>query len=786
MLKNYLKSAVRNFFRQKYIALTNIAGLSIGFICSFFIALWVADELSYDRIHKDGDQIFQVWRHMITDGEIDTYPSLGQPVAETILSDYPEVEKITFAKLDEKFVITASEGSFRERGGYANDNFFEIFSFPFLQGDPATALKNTNSIVITNRVAQRLFGDDWQSSDKAIGKTIVIDHRKEFTVSGVLVDLPHNSSLQFDVLLPARDITDRLGVADDWYYMIFSVYAKVQKGASLEKINEKIADHFIKHDEGTGTKLFMQAFEDVHLYATYRDGQLAGGRIEYIRIFSVVGILLLAIACINFMNLATARSSRRAREIGVRKVVGAQRHALIVQFITESVALAFVSFLIASAMFFPLLPVFNDLTDKHFSIVDLNGSFILSMFGISVVVGILSGTYPALYLSAFNPIAGLRSAVKQGASQFSLRKALVVFQFAISVLMILATVGVYKQLDHLRRINLGVEREGLLFVPREGALREKFEVAAQELLSRPGIAGVTTSGQDPLNIGNNTTGVSWPGKPPESYLVFFIINANYDYTQTMGMQMVAGRDFSRNHTDTHNFIVNESAAQLFGGEVIGKKIKVYGDDGEIVGVVKDFSMNSLYSPIEPVIIRFDPPNGDRLYIGSKAGQTGEALASLRSVCEELNPGYPFEYTFLDQVFEQTYQSEAIMGVLANIFAIIAVFISCLGLLGLTAFAVEQRTKEVGIRKVLGASVAGIAALLSIDFVKLVLFGVLVGLPIAGYAIREWLQGFNSRVTIEWWIFALAGGVAVLLAIATISFQAIRAAVAKPVDTLKTD
>lgn len=781
MIRNYLNIAFRNAFRQKSFALINISGLSIGLVCSFFILVWISDEVSYDRFHKDGNRIFQVWRHMITDGKIDTWTSHGQPVAETMKAEFPEVEEITWSMLSEQFVVTSGDKSFRQTGGYASPAFFKVFSFPFIKGDANKALEDVSSMVISERLAQTLFGQDWQLRDDVIGKSIKIDHRKDFTVSGVLKDIPDNSSLQFDVLLPTKDFTDRRGIADQWYYMCFSVYAKLHESASMEAVNEKVADLFVRHDEGEGTKLFLQPFEDVYLHSTYKDGQQVGGRIDYVRIFSVVAIFTLLLACINFMNLATARSSRRAREIGVRKVVGAPRRALVMQFIAESLGMTFVSFILALGVFFLLLPAFNTLTSKAISFDELN---LWGMLAITAVVGILSGSYPALYLSGFNPVVALKSSFKQRAGNVNFRKGLVVFQFAISVTIIVATIGVFLQLKHIRSLNLGLKREGLIFVPREGALVEKLDVVTNELMKRPGIAAVTVSGQDPLNVGNNTTGVDWQGKPKDSQLIFFIVNAGHDYVETMGMELAGGRDFSRAHTDKQTYIVNEVAAELMGGDVVGKMIKVYGDEGEVVGVVKDFSMGSLYSSVAPTIIRFSPESSGRLYVRTNAGQIPEALANLKAVCEEFNPGYPFEYAFLDQVFEQTYRSEVVMGKLANIFAGISVVISCLGLLGLAAFTVEQRMKEVGIRKVLGASAAGIATLLSGDFIKLVLMGVLIALPLAGYLMSEWLQDFASRIDMPWWLFALAGISALLLAFVTVSFQSVKAALSNPVETLK--
>ena len=488
------------------------------------------------------------------------------------------------------------------------------------------------------------------------------------------------------------------------------------------------------------------------------------------------------------MNLATARSSQRAREIGVRKVIGAHQQSLIAQFITESVAMTFVAFLVAMVMVVMLLPAFNYLTGKHFTSSDLNGSFLLGILGIALMVGVVSGSYPAMYLSSFKPVAVLRGKFRQrSGTAVTLRKGLVVFQFALSMVLIVSTAAVYQQLNHIRTENLGMDRENLLFVTREGALQERYDAVAQELLRQPGIASVTASGQNPLQVSNNTTSVGWPGKGPDNHQLFYIINAGYDFAKTMRMDLAAGRDFSRAFTaDSISYIVNEKTAELMGGDVVGKIIKVYGDPGPIVGVVKDFSMNSLYMSIEPTVVRFHPEWASDMYIRTEPGQTREAISGLEVVYKKFNPGYPLEYTFLDQQFERTYHSEAVMGTLANIFAFIALFISCLGLFGLTSFTVEQRTKELGVRKVLGASVVGLVVMLSRDFLKLVVIGLVVAIPITWYMTNQWLENFADRIDIGAGVFLLAGLSAILIALATVSLQSIKAAVANPVDCLKNE
>ncbi len=784
MFRNYFTITFRNFLRMKVYSGINILGLTIGLACSFLILLWVVDETSYDRFHTNGHQIHQAWRHFTTGGQTYTMPSLPRGIADEMSVEFPEVEETVITFMDQELVATSGDKNYREKGGYAGGSFFRIFSFPFIHGNPKTALQGMTSAVITERTARKIFGDDWEN---ALGRSITVDHRKEFTITGVLRDVPENSSLQFDVLLPVEDWFAREKRFGEWYFMAYSVYAKLQEGTSLEEFNRKFSDIFNRHTEENDHQIFLQPFEDVYLHSFYRDGKLIGGRIEYVRIFTAVAIFILVIACINFMNLATARSSQRAREIGVRKVIGAHRKSLITQFITESVAMSFIAFLLALVIVISLLPAFNYLTGKHLTPGNLNGPILLDIIGITLMVGILSGSYPALYLSSFKPVAVMRGTFKQrsGIAVF-FRKGLVVFQFALSVLLIVSTVVVYLQLDYNRTKNLGLERENLLFVPREGNLVERYDAIAQELLMQPGVASVTASGQNPLEVGNNTLSVGWEGKDPNNSQLFYIINTHYDFAKTMHMELVAGRDFSRAFADSMAYLVNEETAKMIGGDVVGKILNVYGDRGPIVGVVKNFSMNSLYAPIEPVVIRFHLQWASQLYVRTKPGETQQALESLKTVYQKFNADYPLQYTFLDQQFEHRYRSEQVTGKLVNIFAVIALFISCLGLFGLTSFTVEQRTKELGVRRVLGASISGIVVMLSKDFLKLVFIGFVIGIPITWYLTNQWLQNFADRIEIGATVFLLAGLAVILMALATVSWQSIKAAIANPVDSLRSE
>jgi putative ABC transport system permease protein len=789
MLTNYFKVAFRNLLRKKVYSGINILGLSIGLACSFFILLWVIDERGYDKFHANGDRLYQAFRHMTVGGQTYTMNSQPRGIADEMKVEFPDVEETVITFLDQEFVVTNGENNYREKGGFVGETFFEMFSFPFIHGDAETALKGLTSAVVTERTARKMFGDDWH---KAVGRTITIDHKKDFTITGVVHDVPANSSMQFDVLLPIEEWFAREERFGDWWFMAYGVYAKLKEGTSLDEFNAKFSDIFNRHGDADNHQIFLQPYEDIYLYSFYRDGELVGGRIEYVRIFTGVGIFILLIACINFMNLATARSSQRAKEIGVRKVIGAQRRSLTIQFITESVGISLIAFLLAVGIVAMLLPVFNDLTAKQLTPGSMSGTYLMSITGIALMVGLVSGSYPALYLSSFKPVAVLRGTFRQGPELVnSFRKGLVVFQFALSVLLIVSTVVVYLQLDYMRTKDLGLERENLLFVAREGALVDRYDAVAQELLMQPGIASVTASGQNPLDVSVNTTSVGWDGKSKDDKQLFYIVNAHHDFVKTMQMELLAGRDFSKSYADSMAYVINLEAAKLIGTcdwheDLIGKEISVYGDKGPIVGVVKDFSMNSLYSPIEPVVIRLYLPWATNLYVRTKQGQTQQAMESLTNVYQKFNSDYPLKYTFVDEQFEVHYRSEQVTAKLVNMFAVIALFISCLGLFGLTSFTVEQRTKELGIRRVLGASVVGIVVMLSKDFMKLVFIGFVIATPVTWYFTTQWLNNFADRIEVGVWVFVLAGLGAVLIALVTVSWQSIKAALSNPVNSLKNE
>jgi len=786
MLKNYVKIAARNFIKHKGHAFINITGLAVGLACSFFILLWVQDEVRHDRFLPEGDRIHRVWRNVNVGGEIYTWGATVKPLAEVLETEYPDIEEAVFSYGGHRFVVTREEQRFREAGTYASPAFFDVFAFPFLQGDPEAALADESAVVITNRTARKLFGEDWQQRGNVLGQPLTIDHRKDFTITGVIEDIPANSSFQADVVLPIQDFFARNEWAEQWGTNSFPLYVKLREGASPTAVSEQIAPVVMAYEEGADEVLFLQPYEDMYLYSEYQDGQLVGGRIEYVRIFSIVAIFLLLIAVINFMNLATARSAQRAREIGVRKAIGAHQHSLIGQFLGESVLLTLLAFGLAVAIVLLLLPFFNDLTGKHFGVAALDGGFFLVGLGGTLAVGLLAGSYPALYLSSFNPLAVLRGTFRQRPSAAFLRKGLVVFQLGLSVLLIVGTVAVYLQIQFIRNKDLGLDRDNIVYMAQEGALKEQYDAVRQELLKQPGIAGVTATNTSPLAVHGSTGGATWDGKDPDEEYEISIISADYDFIETMKMEVVAGRAFSREYSaENPGFVINEELATILGsGDVLGRTLSFWGRTGPVIGVVRNFDMNSLYNPIAPVIIRLEPAFTSMLFLRMEPGRTAEGLAGLEAVVKQFNPGYPFDYAFLDQDFEAAYRSEIVLGTLANIFAGIAIFISCLGLFGLISFSVEQRTKEIGVRKVLGASAPHLVMLLTGEVTRLVLLGIALALPVAYYVVDAWLARFAYHIEIRGVELLMAGLVALLVAWMTVSYQAVKAALADPVKSLR--
>jgi ABC-type antimicrobial peptide transport system permease subunit len=789
MLKNFLKVAIRNLWKHKGYSALNIFGLAMGMACSLLILLWIRDEKNMDNFHVKGDRLYSVFERQYYDGKISAGYFTPGVLPDEMKKVLPEVEMACGTSWGDDMTFQAGDKILKENGGEAGADFFRMFSYPLLAGTTETALATPASMAISRKMAVAFFG----SPQAAIGKTIRNENRRDMTVTAVFEDMPGNASPKFDFLLNWYAYLDDNGWAKQWGNNGPQTLLLLRKDADAAAFDRKITlflDKYNKEQSKTFyIRLGIQRFGDIYLHSNFVNGQLEGGRIEYVRLFSIVAIFILCIACINFMNLTTARSVKRAKEIGIRKVVGAVRPALIRQFMGEAVLLAFFSVVLALGMVLLALPEFNHLTGKEISLPYSSSSFWLSLVALTLVTGMISGSYPALFLSSFQPIRVLKGTLRFSPATAWFRKGLVVFQFVLSIVLIIGTIVVSGQLNYIQSINLGYDRENLVYIPLDGDLTGKYKLFKEQALQLPGVSEVSRISQQPTNIENGTSGVDWDGKDRNNTVMFTQTSAGYDLVRTMDLKMVAGREFSPAFgTDSVGYLLNEEAARRIGYiDPIGKRLTFWDKKGTIVGVIRNFHFTSLHDPIQPLIIRFgEQESYGNALIRTKAGKTQEALKGLEGLCRSLNPKFPFTYTFADEEYRKLYKSETVVHGLANCFAGLAIFISCLGLLGLAMFTAEQRTKEFGIRKVLGAKVSTLFSLLSKDFLVLVLVAFLVASPLAAWAMHVWLQNYAYHIGLEWWVFLLAGAMALLIALLTVSFQAIRVAIANPVKSLRTE
>jgi putative ABC transport system permease protein len=789
MLKNYLLVAWRNMTRNKAFSGINILGLALGMTCSLLILLWVEDERSVDGFHANGRQLYQVYERDYFDGKIEAgFPTQGLMAGE-LKRLIPEVQYASSLEWNTTNTFEAENKISKMSGSFAGADFFTMFSYPLLEGTPQTALNTLEGVAISRKMANLFFG----SPAAAMGKAIRYENSDNFRVSAVFEDLPANSSQQFDFL---RSWIAFEKENDDWIHNWGNedapTFIQLRPDADPAKVRAEIKDFIYRYQQkskGFRVELDLISYPQKYLHSTFKNGRIDGGRIEYVRLFSLVAVFILLIACINFMNLATARSTKRAKEVGVRKVIGAARPVLMAQFMGEAMLLTLFSILLAILLTTLLLPAFNDLTGKQLSLPVRRPLFWAAMLGLLLLSGFLSGSYPAIFLSSLNPVRVLKGALQVGGGATFFRKALVVFQFGLSIIFLVGMIVMYRQMDYIQRANMGFDRDNLLYMPLEGELANKYELFKQEAENLPAIQQVSKIRQPPTALYVHTGDIRWTGKAPDLVTSFVQSDVGYDFVKTMKLKLAGGRDFSRDFpTDSVGFIVNETAVKKMGyTDPIGKPVWWGDRQGKIIGVLQDFHFASLHQAIEPLIIRM---NEDRHYgtllVRLRAGRDKEGLAGLEKLCKELNPAFPFTYQFSDAEYNKSYRSEQLVSKLANYFAFLAIFISCLGLLGLAIFTAGQRTREIGVRKVLGANVPGIVTLLSKDFLGLVLIAIVIASPLAWYIMYRWLQDFAYRTPISWWIFVVAGLSAVLIAFLTVSFQAIRSARANPVKSLRSE
>jgi ABC-type antimicrobial peptide transport system permease subunit len=788
MIKNYFKIAWRNLWKNKAFSAINVSGLALGLTCSIFIFLWVKDEYGVDAFHKNGNRIYVVTSREYIDNEVNgTYDTPGL-LGEELKKVMPDVDLACNYGWISYCTFSAGDKKMKLPGNFAGADFFKIFTYPLLEGTSETALNSPEGIAISNQMAISFFG----SPKAAINKTIKFENYRDLKVTAVFADIPGNSSEQFKYIINWDLFVERNPWAKDWNNSGPGTFVQLRKGADPVKVESKLKSFIAAYDKNYSAlerlELGLQRYDEKYLHSNFKNGYISGGRIEYVRLFSIVAIFILLIACINFMNLSTARSIKRAKEIGVRKVIGASRPALIRQFLSEALLVALFAVFISLILLKILLPVFNNLTGKHIATPFDSYTFWLSMAALTIITGCIAGSYPALLLSGFKPIAVFKSSLKLSPASGWFRKGLVVFQFSLSIIFIVGMIVISRQVDYIQTKDLGYHKNNLIYLPMTGGIATNFKLFKSEALKVQGITEISEISQRPVEIENTTGGVEWEGKDPGTRPNFTQVAVGYDFVKTMQARIVQGRDFSEDFADSANYLINETALKKIGyKDPVGKSLTFWGTKGSIVGVVRDFHFNSLHVPIEPLIIRLiNKDNWGAALIRTEPGKTQVALAGLEKLQQKMSPEFPFAHQFADEEYGELYKSEQVVQKLSRYFAFLAIFISCLGLLGLVMFTAEQRTKEIGIRKVLGASVASLFRLLSRDFLLLVLAAFVIATPLAWWAMSRWLENFSYRVSISWTVFAMGGFVALLIALLTISVQAIKAANANPVNSLRAE
>jgi len=809
MFRNYFKTTFRSLWKNKGYSFLNIFGLAIGIACAGFIFLWVEDEINFDSNNVNKSHIYLVKTNDKVDDGVFTHSSTAGPMAPAMQVTLPGIANTCrTTEGGTSFLFTIGDKAVNASGKYVEPSFFSMFTLPFVQGNAGSAFSQLHSIVITEKTARKFFGDE----KDVLGKTVRMDNKQDYVVSGVLKDLPENSTLQFEWLAPFKVWYDANPRAATWFNFGLTTYVELKPGVDAAAINKQLLNPFYDFTtqkieaNKSSVHVFLFGMNDWHLRDDFDNGKPTGsGRILYVRLFSIIAWIILFIACINFMNLATAGSEKRSKEIGVRKVLGSGKKRLVIQFIGEALLMSLLAALVAVILMSLLLPAFNSLVQKNLSLGLTNPWHLLSMILLTFICGLVAGSYPSLYLSSFNPVFVLKGIKLKAGSAAIIRKGLVVIQFAVSIVLIISTIIIYQQIQHVKTRDLGYNKDNLMQIAAQGDIVKDFPAIRQDLLNTGFVKNSALADHNTIGGGNNTTGISWEGKDPNSNIVISQRLVSPEFMSTTGMHLMEGRDFQPTDEvefgDNHmpkdsgqvmNVIVTGSMEKLLGkGSAIGKTMQRQTDKGtfhmQVTGVIKDYVYGDMFGQSAPVVFYDIPQATSLLYVKLAAQSNPEnALAKIAAVMKKDNPAYPFEYKFVDDQFNQMFLSEMLISKLSRVFAALAILISCLGLFGLAAYTAERRTKEIGVRKVLGASVSGIAALLSKDFLKLVLISCIVAFPLAWLMMNNWLQNYQYRITISWWIFLIAAIVAILIALLTVSFQAIKAAVANPVKSLRTE
>lgn len=791
MLKNYFKIAFRNIIRHKSYATINISGLAIGMASSILILLWVQNELSFDRFHANANELYRITCNA-GDFKAAVNPA-GMPAG--LKAKMPQIKSyVRLSHPSTALLETGIRKFSEEKTFYADSNFLQFFSFALLKGNRATAMQRPDAVLLTEDMAKKYFG-----KEDPIGKTLRRNNDSYVTVTGVLANIPSNSHLQFDFIFPMSAIANENWdlKTNTWGSFNFYSYVQLDKNfdasaASLLKLQKQMDKIFKEHQSNANAvkaEFQLQPLTAIHLHSNLQVDLPGHGNAQYVNIFFIVAIFILIVACINFMNLATARSARRAKEVGLRKVVGAVRGQLVAQFMGEALLISFFALALAVTLVVLCLPLFNTLAGKQLAINLLEGKVLMALAGIALLTGLISGSYPALFLSGFIPVKVLKGNLKSLGGNLIFRNALVVTQFVVSIVLLVGTVVIYNQLQFIKNRNPGFAKDNLLYMPMTGEMWGKLQALKTELQGQPLTNNFMIISELPVNITSGTVDVEWEGKDPRTQIVFPSLDVSENFINVLQMQLLAGRSFSTDfRADSNNFILNEKAVATMGMTVnnaVGKPLTFGETKGNIIGVVKDFNFKPIQHGIEPLVLRLNKWGGN-VMVRTKPGSTEATIKALGAISTQLNPAYPFSYNFLDQDLANLYKGEQQIGKIFNLFAMLAILISCLGLYGLSAFMAQQRTKEIGVRKVLGASVFNIVYLLSTGFTRLIFIAMLIAIPLSWFAINSWLQSFAYHINISWIIFVCASLAALLIAWITVSYESVKAAVANPTKSLRSE
>ncbi|MBD1384655.1 ABC transporter permease [Mucilaginibacter rigui] len=785
MAGQFFKVAVRNLQRNSSISAVNISGLAVGIAGAVLILLWVQNQLSYDQFHTNKARIYQVFNRTKINGTLQAWPSTPMPLAPALKADYGQVEESVRTNWVGSFVLKNGDKKLETQGLTADPAFLKLFSFPLLKGNANTALNNVHSILLTQKLAKKLFGDT-----DPVGKFIAVDSTANFTVTGVLKNLPNNTQFSFEYIVPFDYMKEVHWYNTDWQFNSLQTYVMLKKGVTEATANKLFKDIYRRYPGEKLNDAFVHPMGKWWLYSNYENGRFVGGRLNTVHLFTVIALLIIFIACINYMNLGTARSARRAKEVGIRKVAGAERLWLIKQFLGESLLVAFVAGALGLVLVQLALPWFNGVVDRTLLVPYDKPFFWLVAVGFIILTGVVAGSYPAFYLSAFKPVKVLKGTVQAMHGLINPRRVLVVVQFTLAIVFIISTTVIYRQINYAQKRDTGYKVDNLVYIYIKGDIAKNYTTIRNDLVNSGAVSSITRTSSPIQDIWGDNDQYQWDGKSPGLRQSFGENSTDHDFTKTFGLKLLAGRDIdiAANPTDTSAVLLTEQAAKIMNFKnPVGQTIKAWNGNYHVVGIVKNYVAISPFAPSLPIIIRgADRKLGTITLKLNTQNSVADNINKISTVFKQYNPNYPFDFKFLDESYRIKFQEEQHIGQMVAVFAGLTIFISCLGLFALAACMAEGRTKEIGIRKVLGASVVRITALLTGDFLILVLIAFAIACPVAWWLMNKWLQGYPYHTNINWWIFGLTGLASVLIAFSTVSSQAIKAALANPAKSLKTE